>query len=341
MKSCLRTLCYVLIALSCWAPSAALAEWETSEDQAKVTKLGKFWGRLLKVELRTRPSTITSSFVRVKVMWHNRAQKTDEEQVIIDDERASQFDRYSFSYDRPNTTIYVSYHCPKDRKDKATMCKEKWMYHKAKNQWVLKETTSSNPTTKKRGEILALIKANKQRKAVAGINALLKQDPDTPTDVFFEAFFKNMHDRAWGAFKKKRYDEAFKIVEGFRAKPPVASTQSCPPKSDLYVCLKGNDSCGCSDAFGVLAATEKNAKRMEHIAKIWAKQSKWKRIIAVLAPMAEQMPDNPDLALYLADAYWEIDFKTKARVHYRVVRAVRLAERAFMPPRVLERFKAK
>lgn len=320
--------------------AVAHAEWGGDTDKVKTKQLGKFWGRPIKYELRTRPATITSSHVRVKVFWHNKAAKKDEEQVLFDDQRKSQFEQYKFNYDRPNLSIFISYNCPKTRKDKETVCTEKWMYHQAKNKFVLKTKSSTNPQAQSREKILAMINRGKLKQATKEIKLLQKKSgKNIETDDFFAAFFLRMHQKAYAEFKAGKFDQAEKTLNAFLKNSPVYSPKNCPDKEKLLVCLQGKTQCGCSERFAQLPSTPKYAKRMAQVGKIWAKQKRHKRIIAVFAPMADIMPGESDMHLLLADAYWAIDFKTKARKHYKMVRQIRLVDRKFMPKRVFERFK--
>lgn len=332
----LTALCFMAI-----PASLSFAEWGKSTDKVKTKKLGRFWGNALKYELRTRPATIRSSHVRLKIFWYNRAAKKDEEQVLFDDERKAQFEQYTFKYDRPNKTIFVSYFCPKNRKDKETTCTERWLYHEAKNQFVLKEKTSTNPQAKSRKKILALIQSGKLSRANKEIKTLMKvSGKKIETDDFFAAFFLRIHQKAYAEFKAGKFDKAETTLNAFLKSPPVHSPKGCPDKDKLLVCLDGKTQCGCSERFAHLPATAKYAKRMAQLGKIWAKKKRHKRIIGVIGPMADLMPEESNLHLLLADAYWAVDFKTKARKHYKIVRQIRLADRTFMPKRVFERFKA-
>lgn len=317
-------------------------EWGTDQDKVKSAVLGTFWGNPITYELRTQVAGLESSHVRVKIDWFNKAEKRAESQIIIEDERAARFEEYELKYDKPNLTIFITYPCPLTRKDKETSCTERWMYHQAKNLFVLKEKTSSNPVAKSREKITELLKAGKIDKAMSSIKLMekaQKDDEQLSTDEWFVAYFDYAHSQIKAAYKAKQLDNAYELLEALHKKAPLQSSLSCPDAEQLLFCLDGKTECGCSERFGMLPAEERYAQKLEDLARVWDKKKEYKKVIAILTPVAARFPDQTDVRLLLADALWETDFKEKARPHYKAVRSIRLTDKTFIPPHVFERFK--
>lgn len=325
-----------------FSASALAVEWGSDQDKVQSAVLGNFWGNPITYELRTQVAGLESSHVRVKIDWFNKAEKREESQIIIEDVRAARFEQYSFKYDKPNLSIFISYPCPINRKDKETQCTEHWMYHQAKNKFVLKDKASTNPVAKSRDKITELFTAGKTSKAVESIKLMsqeLKEGEALETDPWFVAHFDYAHKQIKAAYRAKQYDKAYELLEALHKDAPVKSSERCPDAERILFCLDGKTECGCSESFGLLPAEERYADRLEDFAKIWAKKKEHRKIVSILTPVAERFPERTDARLLLADALWELDFKEKARPHYQAVRRLRLAERTFIPPHVFERFK--
>ena len=301
-------------------------EWGTDQDKVKSAVLGTFWGNPITYELRTQVAGLESSHVRVKIDWFNKAEKRAESQIIIEDERAARFEAYEIKYDKPNLTLFITYPCPLTRKDKETSCTERWMYHQAKNLFVLKEKTSSNPVA------MSSIKLMEQQQK--------DDEPKLSTDEWFVAYFDYAHSQIKAAYRAKQLDKAYSLLEALHKKAPLESSLGCPDAEQLLFCLDGKTECGCSERFGLLPANERYVQKLEDLARVWDKKKEYKKVVAILTPVAALFPDQTDVRLLLADALWETDFKEKARPHYRAVRSIRLTDKTFIPPHVFERFKA-
>lgn len=319
-------------------------EWGTDQDKVKSAVLGTFWGNPITYELRTQVAGLESSHVRIKIDWFNKAEKRAESQIIIEEERAARFEAYELKYDKPNLTLFITYPCPLTRKDKETSCTERWMYHQAKNLFVLKEKISSNPVAKSRDKITELLKAGKVDKAMSSIKLMEKQqkdsEPKLSTDEWFVAYFDYAHSQIKAAYRAKQLDKAYELLEALHKKAPLESSLGCPDAEQILFCLDGKTECGCSERFGLLPANERYAQKLEDLARVWDKKKQYKKVVAILTPVAALFPDQTDVRLLLADALWETDFKEKARPHYKAVRSIRLTDKTFIPPHVFERFKA-
>ncbi len=319
--------------------------WGGEQDSVKVFDLGRIIGaKQLQAELRTQMAGLESSFVRVRLLWVDQDSGQEREQVIVEEERAARFEQYTISIDKPTGLLLINYPCPTTRGDSETQCTQRFALYTSSKRFVDKGVESTNPVAKSRDALIEQIRKGDFKKAKEGVALLQKSSSASgkklDTDPFFVAAFEHAFEQAQRAYWAKDYPKAHSIIVDFLEKPPFVSSQRCPDKEQLSICLRGKWECGCSDDFGILPNTPKYAARLEYVAKIMHRAKDWQKLTLLMEPVAQRHPQQRDLRLYLADAYWALDRQDKARPHYAAVRQLALASGEHVPPHVFERFRA-
>lgn len=343
LAACASLLCASLVA----APSPAAAEgveWGGEGDKVKKGDLGPFIGARLNYELRTQFATLYSSHTRLKLMWRDAWADEDVEQVLFEGERAARLEDYELELIRGKATVTVGYLCPKDRKDTTTRCTERWEWQKNTRRFVLRETTSSDPLAKSFEHIEELIEEGKVKKAREELARAREElgDDKLDHDRLFGLFWAHAIEQAY-PLRKSNTKKAAKIIGEFIEEPPITASERCPGEDFIKVCMgdKARAECGCSDDFGHVPYSERWDRRYRNLARTLGEIEDHAMTISLLSPATGMFPENTDVMLALADAYWATDRKYKAYPLYAKVRKIRMAQKVYIPNRVYERYEAK
>ncbi len=340
-----NTWCGVVCAVMCVGVTALADEpgegWSGNDVEVLKGEVGRFQGGTMRYEVRTKFATLTSSHARVAITWRDKWAKEDVTQVLIEEERYARGEQYEFKVLPKVASVEVSYPCPQDRRDTVTMCQELWEWKKNTRRFVLESTSSSDPISEKMGELKGLIKKGKFDQAKKIIEALEDEHGVESLDreVLFEAFWSVAIDQAV-ADGKKSSERGVKTLEKFLANPMVTSAQRCPDKELITVCLEPEQvECGCSNEFGQVPGFEGRwPKRYTALAKLLGKAEAYELVEKLLVPALEQVPEDTELMLVVADMYWHKKQEYKARPLYKKVRKIRMRDKVYIPNRVFERF---
>jgi tetratricopeptide (TPR) repeat protein len=344
----MRALKAALLCLCCLIPSAAWAQDEPAEiawgESAKASEgsLGEVMaGSRLRYKIMAQGSGLEASDVKIELLWLDTIKQKDASQVIIERTSFARLEQYKLEWVPAEYTLNVSYNCPTRRGDSETLCTERWLWKGGARRFKYIKTTSNNPLASSQDEVIALIRAGKLDQAQGSIKALRERygDERVSGDAFFVAYFEELVTRARGLAERGQGGKAAALIAAFIAAPPVTSTERCPDKGLLMVCLEGRPACGCNDPFGQLPATERSVAQLERAAGLLVKEGKHAQAVQLLRPALDHFPDRPRLLLALADAAWGAGDEEDARGWYKkyvklqsinkaapVVRAVQRAE---------------
>lgn len=333
----------VATALVAASPAAAQeVEWGGEDDKVREDDLGPFNGARLEYELRTQFASLRSSHARLKLMWRDKWAGEDVEQELFEEERAARLEEYELELIRGKATVKVTYPCPKTRKDRSTKCTEVWEWQKNSRRFALVEESSKTPKDKGLEHVAKLIRRGDLDGARAELEAAREAGQDVDSDELFGLYWAEIIDRAADKARqgKSGREQAREILTGFLRRAPVRAGARCPGGDKIEVCLKDKVECGCSDPFGQVAPDQAWSKRYSQLAKALGKIEDHELTERLLEPALAALPKNTEVALAMADVYWDTERKYKARPLYARVRKRRLADKTYIPNRVFERFKA-
>jgi hypothetical protein len=300
-------------------------------------------GSKLRYKIKTQYASLETSDVQIELVWFDTAKQKDASQILFERSATPRLEQYSLKWIPAEYTLNVSYNCPTRRGDEETMCTERWLWKGGARRFKYIKTTSNNPIAESQDAIITLIRAGKMDRAAASIKATREKygAERISGDALFVAYFEELVTRARGLADRGQGPKAAAAIEAFVAKPPITSSERCPDKAMLLVCLEDRPACGCNDPFGLLAATERNVANLERLGVLLNKEGKHALTLKLLRPALDHFSDRPRLVLTLADAAWGSGDKENGRDWYKryiklqgiekkipVVRSVQRAEDA-------------
>ena len=334
------TLATSIVAL---AGLASAQEWGGEQDEVRKGELGKLWGHPVRYDLRTQYASLSSSYVRFELGWYDPYEKSEVFQVLVDDERAAHLEQYQVRFDRKKITLELEFPCPQDRKDKVTICTERFVWQKNSREFELVETTSTNPVAETQSELFSLIRKGKFEQVTKSIERLRAKhgDEEVPWIPLFNAFVERLHGKVVADLEKRDYELASRRAQAFFVlKPPMSFPEGCPDFEKIVICLGEKDECGCEGNFGQLEPTEEVADMFEDITRALYKDEEYELAVRLGNAVLKRVPEHTGLLLVMADTLWEMDEEEKAREHYAAVRRIRWVTKKFIPKRVFDRFRA-
>lgn len=297
-------------------------------------------GSKLRYTIQTQLANLEASDVKITLFWLDTAKQQEASQVLIERTHSARMEEYSLKWVPAESMLYLSYNCPTRRGDSETICTERWLWKGGARRFKYTKTTTNNPLADSQDAVVQLIQSGKLDRATASIKAMREKygEDRVAGDAFFVAYFDEMSARALAMADRGQGAKAVALIEGFIAKPPITSSERCPNKTSVLICMAPDrPDCGCNDPFGLLPATDRYANRLERIGKLLNKEGKHAVTLRLLRPALTFFDDRPRYLLTLADAAWASDDKDKAREWYKAYMKLSVAAKQTPYVRAVQR----